>query len=131
MPINNRKTRLLVESWRNFLIEGNSHVSQKISKLKSILDEYPEGYQGYSENVSDDLESFFLNDIPESDRGERWNMICDLDESNYAPDNDDYEVDNDEYHDQVREWLTSWCKNNNFDPVFEDEIESGEVWEDL
>ena len=128
---NRNKTILIVENWRNFLNENSSNTSKGVSNLKSMLDEYPEGYQGYSENVSDDLEGFFLNNIPESDRGERWNMICDMDESNYAPDNDDYEVDKDEYHDQVREWLTSWCQNSSFDPVFEDEIESGEVWKDL
>ena len=125
------KTKLLIESWRSFLNEGEQHSSEDLSKLKSMLDEYPEGYQGYNDTVSDDLEGFFLNNILESDRGERWNMICDMDESNYAPDNDDYEVDKDEYHDQVREWLTSWCKNNSFDPVFEDEIEVGEGWEEL
>tara|TARA_Y100000592_G_C5398758_1_gene282007 strand:+ start:581 stop:970 length:390 start_codon:yes stop_codon:yes gene_type:complete len=125
------QTKLLLESWRNFLNEGDLHLSSDVSILKSMLDTYPEGYQGYVSNISDDLEGFFLNNIPKSDRGERWSMICDLDESNYAPDNDDYEVDKDEYHDQVREWLTSWCKNNSFDPVFEDDLESGEAWEDL
>ena len=125
------KTKLLFESWRNFLNEGELYLSSDVSILKSMLDEYPEGYQGYVSNISDDLEGFFLNNIPKSDRGERWNMICDMNESNYAPDNDDYDSDKDDYHDNIREWLTSWCKNNNFDPVFEDEIESGEAWEDL